>query len=70
MTARIRCWLIKFMECGELLYGRRVPLRLKQAVHMSYVEPVILYLSESSFLKESEVGIVQKTERSMVRAMC
>ena len=29
MTARITCGLDKFWACGELLYGRRFPLRLK-----------------------------------------
>ena len=31
MTAR-RCGWVKFMECGELLYGWRFPLRLKRVV--------------------------------------
>ena len=31
MTARTRCGLVKFRKCGELLYGRRFPLRLKLA---------------------------------------
>ena len=28
VTARTRCWWVKFRECSELLYGRRFPLRL------------------------------------------
>ena len=32
VTARTRCGWVKFRECGELLYGRRFPLRLKGAV--------------------------------------
>ena len=27
------------MECGELLYGRRFPLKLKGTAYMSYVRP-------------------------------
>ena len=33
VTARTGCWLVKFWQCGELLYGRRFPLRLKWAVY-------------------------------------
>ena len=43
---------------------------LKGAVYKSYVRPAILYGSESWCLKESEIGILRKTERFMVRAMC
>ena len=51
-------------------YGRRLPLRLKGAVHKSYIRPAILYGIEAWCLKESEMGIVQRTERYMVIAMC
>ena len=70
VTARTRCGLVKFEECGELLYGRRFPPELKVVVNRSYVRPVILYESEEWCLKESEMGILQRTERSMMRAMC
>ena len=33
VTAKTRCGWIKFMECKELLYGSRFPLRLKVAVY-------------------------------------
>ena len=46
VTARTRCGWVKFMECSELLYGRRFPLRLKGAVYSSYVGPAILHGSE------------------------
>ena len=54
----------------EFLYGRRYFLRLKGAVCRSYVKPAILYGSEAWCLKESEMGILCRTERSMVRAIC
>ena len=47
VTAITRCDWVKFMECGELLYGRRFPLMLKGAVHTICVSPAILYGSES-----------------------
>ena len=40
------------VECGELLFGRRFPLKLKGTAYMSYVRPAILYGSEDWFLKE------------------
>ena len=52
MTARTRCRWVKVMECGELLYGRRFPLRLKGAVYKRHVRPVILHGSEVWCLKE------------------
>ena len=44
--------------------------RLKGTVHRSYIRPAILYGSEARSLKQSEMGISQRIERSMVRAMC
>ena len=43
MTTRTRCGWVEFWECGELLHGRRFPLRLKGSVYGSYVRPAILY---------------------------
>ena len=43
---------------------------LKGAVYKSYVWSAILYGSEAWCLNESEMEILQRTERSMVRAMC
>ena len=70
VTAITRCWWAKFREYGELLYGWRFPLKLKGAAHRSYVRPAILHGSEAWRLKESEMEILRRTERSMVRAMC
>ena len=70
LTPRTRCGWVKFRECGELLYGGRFPLRLKIAVYRSYARAAILHGSEALCLKESEIGILRRTERSTVRAMC
>ena len=43
----------------------RLPLRLKGVVYESYVGPAILYGSEAWCLKESEIGILQRTERAI-----
>ena len=39
--------LVMFMQYGELLYEKRVPLMLIWAVYMSYVRPALLYGSEA-----------------------
>ena len=70
VTTRTRCGWVKFREGGELLYGRRFRLKLKWAVHKSYAKQAILHGSEAWCLKESEMGILRRTERFMVRAMC
>ena len=51
ITARTRCGWIKCRECGELLYGRRLNLKLKAVFHKSYVRPAILCGSEAWCLK-------------------
>ena len=43
VTARTRCGWIWLRECGELMHGRRFPLRLNGAVYRSCVRPAILY---------------------------
>ena len=58
VTGRIRCGWVKFRECGELLYGRRYPVKLKAAVYESYVRPAILHGSDAWCLTESEMGIL------------
>ena len=70
VTARTRCGLVKFSEGDKLLYGRSFALKLKGAVYWSYVRLAILYGSEAWCLKESEVRILQGTERPVVRAIC
>ena len=70
LTARIRCGWVKFTGCHKLLYESRFPLRLKGAVYKHYVRPAILYEWEPWCLKENEIGILQSTKITMVRAMC
>ena len=70
VTARTRWGWVKIRECGELLYCRRLPPKLKGAIYKSYIRPAIQHGCEAWCLKESEMGILLRTERSMVRAMC
>ena len=53
-----------------MLYGRTFPLRMKGAVYGGYIRPAILYGCEAWYLKGSAMGILRRTERSMVREMC
>ena len=34
VTTRRRCWCAKLRECGELLYGRKIPLKRKEAIYL------------------------------------
>ena len=70
VTARTRCWWVKHRECVELVYGRIFHLRLKGDVCKSYVRPAILNGGKARYLKESEMGILQRTEIFIVRVMC
>ena len=70
VSVRTRCGWVRFMECGELLYCRIFPLMLKDALHKNYIRPAILYGSEAWCLKECDMETFQRTEISMVRAMC
>ena len=70
VTSRVRIGWMKFRECGELLRGRRFSLRMKGVVHCSCVRSAMLYGSETWCLRESEMAILRRTERAMVRSMC
>ena len=70
VAARTRCRWVKFMEGGKLLYGKRFPLILKVTAYKSYVWQAILHGSEAWCLKESEMEMLQRTQISMMRAMC
>ena len=70
VTARTRCEWVMFLECGELLYGRRFLLKLMEALCKSYVAPTALYGSEAWCLKGSQLKIFCWTEISTVRVMC
>ena len=61
---------MKFRECGELLRGKRFSSRIKEMVHRTCVRSAMLYGSGTWCLRESEMGILRRTERAMVRSMC
>ena len=45
-------------------------LSYKAAAYKSYIRPAMLYGCEAWCLKEIEMGLLQRTEGSIVRAMC
>ena len=63
VTARTRYRGARFMGCGNILYVKRHPHKLKRAVYMSYVRLAILHGNEGWCLKESEMGILRKTKK-------
>ena len=40
VTVRARCGSVNLVECGELLYKIKVPLKQKGAVYKSYIRPM------------------------------
>ena len=80
MTSRNRLgWGGK--DCQDLLCGKIqslprftlqkiLPLKLQGSAYKSCVRSAMLYGSETWCLGHNEVGILQRTERAMVRSMC
>ena len=69
VTSRARIGWMKFRECGELLRGR-FSLRMKGMVCQSCVRSAMLHGSETWCLRESEMAILSRSERAMVRSIC
>ena len=70
VTVRTRYVWDKHGGYGELLYGWKFHLKLMLVLYVGYGRPAILYGSEAWCLQESQIGILQMTEGSIVRAIC
>ena len=46
VTAKTRCRWAKSKECGELLCGKKFPLKVKRAIYKRYARPAIPYGSD------------------------
>ena len=68
VTVRTRMGWIKFRECGKLLYGRKLSLKMKGRIYQSCVRSVMLHGSETWCLRENEMVILRRTEKVMMRA--
>ena len=66
-TARVRIGWMKCRECGELLLQRTFYLKM---VYRSCVSSAMLYGSETWCVRKTEMIILGRTERAMVRSMC
>ena len=64
---RIR-W-IKFIECEELLLGRKFWLKMKGKIYKSCVRSTMLYRSETWCLRKNETAIRKRTKKSIVMAI-
>ena len=62
VTARARCRWAKFKECGELLYERRLTIKLKLAVYKRYVRPAIIYGSKVWCLRKQDGNLAKDRE--------
>ena len=70
MTSRTRLGWVKFRECQDFLCRKKFPLKINGIVYKSCVRSAIIYGSETWSLGQNEIGILQRTERAMVRSMC
>ena len=70
VTSRVRIRWMEFRECGELLRGRRFFLRMKGIVYRSCIRSAMLDGSETWRVRETEMAVLRRTERAMVRSMC
>ena len=70
VASRTRLGWIKFIDCQDLLCGKNFPLKIKGSVYKSCVRSAMLYGSETWCVGQNEIGILQKTERAMMRSMC
>ena len=70
VTSKVRIRWMKCRECGKLLRGKRFSLRMKGMVYRSCIRSAMLHGSETWCLRESEMAILRRTERAMVRSLC
>ena len=60
----------RFNELASVLCGKRLSWTLRGKVYKACVRSVTVYGSETWNVKGIEAGILQRTERAMVRRMC
>ena len=70
VTARTRVGWIQFREYGELLYGRKFSVKMKERIYQSYVRSAMLYGNKMQCLRENEMVILRRTKKAMMTAMC
>ena len=68
MTVKTGIRWIEFGEREELLYERKLSLKMKGRIYQSCVRSALLYGSETWCLEENEMAILRKTKKAMIRA--
>ena len=63
VIAKTRVGWKKFRECGEILFGKKFSLWIKEKIYKSYVRSAMLYGSETRCLRENKVTILRRAER-------
>ena len=61
---------IKFRECSEVLNGKQFSLKMKGSVYRSCVRSAMLYGSETWCLRETELAILRRMEKAMIKVIC
>ena len=69
MTVKTGIRWIEFGEREELLYERKLSLKMKGRIYQSCVRSALLYGSETWCLEENEMAILRKIKKAMIRAM-
>ena len=57
-------------ECGVVQFGKRFSLQMKGHIYRSYIRLAMLCGGETWCLRKTEVDILRRAERSIVRAVC
>ena len=66
VTARSRIGWMKFRECSKILKGRRFSLKMKGKIYKSCVRSGMLYGNKAWCLREKEMAILRRIERTMI----
>ena len=61
---------MKFRECGELLDGRKLLLKMKERIFWSCVQLAMLHRNKIWCLQKNGMAILKRIEKAMIRAMC
>ena len=61
---------MRFRECEEVPYMKDFLLKIKGKEHQICIRSVILYESETWYLRKREVVVLRKTERAIIKAVC
>lgn len=70
VMARVRVGWMKFRELSGVLCGRKWSVKMKGRVYKACVRAAMVYGGETWVMRKEEEGMLQRTERAIVRMMC